>query len=68
MLTEELLEEPTEELQEVSALKPEVKKKQNYFSIEDIVLMVTSLGISTLFILLILVFGISIPPGWTMFP
>lgn len=65
MIIEEVLGQSEEE---INVLSPEIKKKQKYFSSEDVVLMVLSLGISAIFILLIWVFGITIPPGWTMFP
>lgn len=65
-------EETNEQVQEfdaqVSLIKESSKKKEKIFATEDIFLFCMSLGFGAIFLLLIWIFGVSIPTGWTFYP
>jgi hypothetical protein len=67
METEEILEK-IEETPNKIEITPEIKKKRNFYTNEEIVLITTVAGIGIIFIILMWVFGVNTAPGWTFFP
>ncbi|MFX0058320.1 MAG: hypothetical protein ACFE85_13335 [Candidatus Hodarchaeota archaeon] len=72
MIIEEVLEKPDEEVQEIYAQKPKVKRKLKerllkFFIKDETVLFLMSLGAGVLIIILFWLFGDNIPIGWTLF-
>lgn len=65
-------EETNEQVQEIDArvspIKKGSRKKEKVFATEDIVLFFMSLGFGAMFLLMIWIFGVSMPSGWTFYP
>lgn len=64
----EILENIDEIAEEIKLTKEIKKKKRNFYTTEEIVLITTVAGIGIIFLILMWVFGVSFTPGWTFFP
>ena len=60
--------ETVDEIAEEIELTKEVKRKRNFYTNEEIVLITTVAGIGIIFLILMWVFGVSFTPSWTFFP
>jgi hypothetical protein len=60
-----MLEKTESKMEEFSILKPKSKKKEKIFSAEDFALLFMATGIGVIILILIWVFQVSIPSGWT---
>ena len=64
----EILEIIDEIAEEIELTKEVKKKKRNFYTTQEIVLITTVAGIGIIFLILMWVFGVSFTPSWTFFP
>ena len=63
-----MLEKTENKIEDISILKPESKKKEKIFLGEDFALLFMATGIGVILLILIWVFQVTIPSGWTFMP
>lgn len=63
-----MLEKTEQKIEELSILKPGIKKKDKILSAKDYALLFMLSAIEVIFLILIWVFQVSIPPGWMFMP
>jgi hypothetical protein len=68
MISKETNQQVREISPPVPLVKRKPKKKEKFFTNEDIVIFFMSLGMGVLFLLLIWIFEVSIPTSWIFYP